>query len=187
MITVTDAWRKKVEGGVDRDVDAMDAEDAECCTTLLFLVELSLELCVKLLAEVVANLDHRDRNDDLAMLHMAARYVRPGVAKVLLDLGEDREVADECGRTTLDLTQEILKAKPKGNPFQFGRKIGLEGVVRVLEGAMFEYAEVEEILEQREKEENLESRRWWRFLNGEGRERIWSNLCSGRTVVRMSG
>ncbi|KAG2405366.1 Signal recognition particle protein [Vigna angularis] len=157
----------------------MNAEDAECRTALLFVAALGLELCVKLLVKVGANLDHRDRNGDLAMLHMAARYVRPGVAKVLLDLCADREVVDEHGRTTLDLTQEILKAKPKGNPFQFRRKIGLEGVVRVLEGAVFEYAEVEEILEQREKEENLESRRWRRFLNGEGRERIWSREGGG--------
>jgi signal recognition particle 43 kDa protein len=34
--------------------------------------------------------------------------------------------------------------------------MGLEGVVRVLEGAVFEYAQVEEILEKRGKGENLE-------------------------------
>ncbi|BAT75114.1 hypothetical protein VIGAN_01292300 [Vigna angularis var. angularis] len=58
----------------------------------------------KHMAEADANLDHRDRNSVLATLHMAARYVRPSIAKVMLDLGVNREVADERGRTALDLT-----------------------------------------------------------------------------------
>jgi len=33
---------------------------------------------------------------------MAVRYVRPDLAKLLLDLGADPEVADDSGRTTLD-------------------------------------------------------------------------------------
>ncbi|WVZ03162.1 hypothetical protein V8G54_023968 [Vigna mungo] len=147
------ALRNILESGDGRDVDAVDAEGR---TALLFVAGLGSEPCVKLLAEAGANLDHRDRSGGLAALHMAAGYVRPGVAKVLLDLGADPEVADDRGRTALDLAREILKATPKGNPLQFGRRIGLEGVVRVLEGAVFEYAEVEEILERRGKGENLE-------------------------------
>lgn len=136
-----------------RDVDAVDSDGR---TALLFVAGLGSEPCVKLLAEAGANLDHRDRSGGFAPLHMAAGYVRPGVAKLLLDLGADPEVTDDRGRTALDLAREILKATPKGNPMQFGRRIGLEGVVRVLEGAVFEYAEVQEIMERRGKGENLE-------------------------------
>ncbi|XP_020214788.1 signal recognition particle 43 kDa protein, chloroplastic [Cajanus cajan] len=147
------ALRKILDSADGRDVDAVDADGR---TALLFVAGLGSEPCVKLLAEAGANLDHRDRSGGLAALHMAAGYVRPGVAKVLLDLGADPEVADERGRTALDLAREILKATPRGNPMQFGRRIGLEGVIRVLEGAVFEYAEVQEIVERRGKGENLE-------------------------------
>lgn len=82
---------------------------------------------MKLLAETGANLDHCDQSGGLAALHMGAGYVRPGVAKVLLDLGADPEVADEHGRMALDLVREILMVTPKGNPMQFGLRIGLEG------------------------------------------------------------
>ncbi|KAH1241498.1 Signal recognition particle protein, chloroplastic [Glycine max] len=81
---------------------------------------------------------------------MVTRYVRLKVAKVLLDPSADPEVADNRGRTTLDLAREILEVTPKGNPI-------LEGVIRVLEGTLFEYAEVEEILERRGKDENFEN------------------------------
>lgn len=82
---------------------------------------------MKLLAEAGANLDHCDQSGGLAALHMGAGYVRPGAAKVLLDLGADPEVADEHGRMALDLVREILMVTPKGNPMQFGLRIGLEG------------------------------------------------------------
>ncbi|XP_047147962.1 probable signal recognition particle 43 kDa protein, chloroplastic [Vigna umbellata] len=120
-----------------------------------------LELCAKLLAEADANLDHRDRSGVLATLHMAARYVRPGVAKVMLDLGANREVADERGRTALDLTQEILKAKPKGNPFQSGARFGLREWLWFWKGLC------------------SSTRRWRTFLNGERRKRIWSHEGGG--------
>ncbi|KAL2329177.1 hypothetical protein Fmac_022604 [Flemingia macrophylla] len=147
------AFRKILDSADGRDVDAVDADGR---TALLFVAGLGSEPCVKLLAEAGADLNHRDRSGGLAALHMAAGYVRPGVAKLLLDLGADPEVADDRGRTALDLAREILKATPPGNPMQFGRRIGLEGVIRVLEGAVFEYAEVQEILERRGKGENLE-------------------------------
>ncbi|ESW03577.1 hypothetical protein PHAVU_011G025300 [Phaseolus vulgaris] len=159
------ALRNLVDSGDGRDVDAVDADGR---TALLFVAGLGSEPCVKLLAEAGANLDHRDRSGGLAALHMAAGYVRPGVAKLLLDFGADPEVADDRGRTALDLAREILKATPKGNPMQFGRRIGLEGVVRVLEGAVFEYVEAQEILEQRGKGENLEYLVRWK--DGEANE-----------------
>lgn len=142
-----------------RDIDAVDSDGR---TALLFVAGLGSEPCVRLLAEAGANLDHRDNGGGLSALHMAAGYVRPGVAKLLLELGADPEVTDDNGRTPLDLAREILKATPKGNPMQFGRRIGLEGVVRVLEGAVFEYAEVQGIIERRGKGENLEYLVTWK-------------------------
>ncbi|XP_027355108.1 signal recognition particle 43 kDa protein, chloroplastic [Abrus precatorius] len=147
------ALKQLIDSSDGRDVDAVDSDGR---TALLFVAGLGSEPCVRLLAEAGANLDHRDNSGGLAALHMAAGYVRPGVAKLLLELGADPEVVDDRGRTALDLAKEILKVTPKGNPMQFGRRIGLEGVIRVLEGAVFEYSEVQEILERRGKGENLE-------------------------------
>jgi signal recognition particle protein len=73
---------------------------------------------------------------------LAARYVKPGVVKVLLELGADSEIQDDKGCVPLDLAKEVLKVMPKGNPVQFARRLGLESVIRMLEGAIFEYAEV---------------------------------------------
>uniref|UniRef100_K7N4E3 Chromo domain-containing protein n=1 Tax=Glycine max TaxID=3847 RepID=K7N4E3_SOYBN len=99
---------------------------------------------------------------------MGAGYVRPGAAKVLLDLGADPEVADEHGRMALDLVREILMVTPKGNPMQFGLRIGLEG-------AVFEYAEVQEILERRGKGENLEYLVRWK----DGANEWVGEVCGG--------
>ncbi|KAK6253911.1 hypothetical protein QUC31_015631 [Theobroma cacao] len=136
-----------------RDVDAVDPDGR---TALLFVSGLGSEPCVKILAEAGADIDHRDNAGGLTALHMAAGYVKPGVAKLLLDLGADPELEDDRGLTPLALAKEILKVTPKGNPMQFGRRLGLESVIKVLEGAIYEYAEVQEILEKRGKGENLE-------------------------------
>jgi signal recognition particle protein len=87
---------------------------------------------------------------------MAARYVKLGVVKVLLKLGADSEIQDDKGRAPLDLAKEVLKVTPKGNPVQFARRLRLESVIRMLEGAIFEYVEVQEILEKRGKGNHLE-------------------------------
>ncbi|KAE8703164.1 putative signal recognition particle 43 kDa protein [Hibiscus syriacus] len=136
-----------------RDVDAVDKDGR---TALLFVSGLGSEPCVKILAEAGADIDHRDNAGGLTALHMAAGYIKPGVAKLLLDLGADPEVEDDRGLTPLALAKEILKVTPKGNPMQFGRRLGLESVIKVLEESIYEYAEVEEILEKRGKGENLE-------------------------------
>ncbi|XP_061369745.1 signal recognition particle 43 kDa protein, chloroplastic-like [Gastrolobium bilobum] len=115
-----------IEVADGRDVNAVDADDR---TTLLFVAGLGSELCP------IAG--HRDNSGGLAALHMAAGYVRPGVAKLLLELGADPEVEDDRGRTTLDLAREILKVTLKGNPMQFSWRIGLESVIRVLDEAYF--------------------------------------------------
>ncbi|KAJ4826911.1 hypothetical protein Tsubulata_006138 [Turnera subulata] len=136
-----------------RDVDAVDGDGR---TALLFVAGLGSEQCVKLLAEAGADLNYRDRSGGLTALHMAAGYVRPGVVKSLVGLGADVEVEDDRGLTPLELAKEILKVTPKGNPMQFGRRLGLEQVIRVLEEEVFEYAEVQEVLEKRGKGDNVE-------------------------------
>ncbi|CAM8911731.1 unnamed protein product [Rhodiola kirilowii] len=122
----------------NRDVDAIDEAGR---SALHFVTGLGSEPAVKLLAEAGADLDHKDATGGLAALHMAAGYVKPEIAKLLIDFGADPEVADERGRTPLDLAKEILAATPKGNPVSFARRLGLERVIKVLEDAIFEYAE----------------------------------------------
>ena len=106
---------------------------------LLFVGGLNSKPCVKLLAKAGVNLDHCDQSGSLTVLHMAVGYVRPDMVKVFLNLNAYLEVADDHRRT-----------------MQFGHRIVLEGVIKVLEGEVIEYAEVQEILERRGKGENLE-------------------------------
>uniref|UniRef100_A0A2P2LFE3 Uncharacterized protein MANES_08G120200 n=1 Tax=Rhizophora mucronata TaxID=61149 RepID=A0A2P2LFE3_RHIMU len=136
-----------------RDVDAVDSDGR---TALLFVCGLGSEPCVKVLAEAGADLNHRDNSGGLTALHMAAGYVKPGVVKLLIELGADPEAEDDRGLTPLALAKEILKVTPKGNPMQFARRLGLESVIRVLEEEIFEYAEIQEILEKRGKGNNTE-------------------------------
>ncbi|CAA0831483.1 Signal recognition particle 43 kDa protein-chloroplastic [Striga hermonthica] len=130
-----------------RDADAVDRDGR---TALLFVSGLGSEPCVRLLAEAGADVNHRDPSG-LTALHMAAGYVRPTVAEILIQYGADPEAADNRGRAPLDLAREILAATPK---LQFGRRMGLEAVVQVLESAVYEFAEVDEVLEKRGKGEN---------------------------------
>lgn len=144
------ALRQIVESDDGRDIDAVDENGR---TALLFVSGLGSEPCVRLLAESGADLNHRDNSGGLTALHMAAGYVKPGVAKILVDFGADPEIGDDKGKTPLELAREILKVTPQ---LQFARRLGLESVIRVLEGAVFEFAEVEEIMEKRGKGENVE-------------------------------
>lgn len=161
------ALKSILEANDGRDVDAVDDDGR---TALLFVSGLGSEPCVKLLAEAGSNLNYRDKSGGLTALHMAAGYVKPGVVKLLVELGADPELEDDRGRTALDLAREILRATPKGNPMQFARRIGLESVVRILEGEAYEYAEVEEILEKRGKGDNVEYLVKWK--DGEDNEWI---------------
>lgn len=147
------ALKEIIEAGDGRDVDAVDNDGR---TALLFVSGLGSEACVRVLAEAGADLNHRDNSGGLTALHMAAGYVKPGVAKLLLELGADADVEDDRGLTPLALANEILRVTPKGNPMQFARRLGLEAVIRNLEEAVFEYAEVQEILEKRGKGDQLE-------------------------------
>lgn len=158
------ALRSLLEADGDfRDVDAVDGDGR---TALLFVSGLGSEPCVRLLAEAGADLDRRDGSGGLTALHMAAGYVRPGVVKLLVELGADPEAEDDRGRTPLDLAREVLKATP---PVQFARRLGLDGVIRELESALFEYAEVQEIMERRGKGENVEYLVKWK----DGGENEW--------------
>ncbi|XP_077246294.1 chloroplast signal recognition particle component (CAO) [Tasmannia lanceolata] len=160
-----------------RDVNAVDEEGR---TTLLFVSGLGSEACVRLLANAGADLNHRD-SGGLTALHMAAGYVRLGVVRLLLELGADPEAADNRGRTASHLAREILAATPTGNPVQFARRLGLEGVVKALEEAVFEYAEVEEVLEKRGKGEKVEYLVRWK--DGGGNEWVREGWI-GEDLVR---
>ncbi|XP_010103301.2 signal recognition particle 43 kDa protein, chloroplastic [Morus notabilis] len=159
------ALRALVEAEDGRDVNAVDSDGR---TALHFVSGLGSEPCVKILAEAGPDLDRRDKAGGLTALHMAAGYARASVVSLLLRLGADPEVEDDRRRTPLDLAREILMATPRGNPMEFGRRLGLEGAVRALEGAVFEYAGVEEIMERRGKGENLEYLVKWK--DGENNE-----------------
>ncbi|KVH90441.1 signal recognition particle 43 kDa protein, chloroplastic [Cynara cardunculus var. scolymus] len=147
------ALKEIIESADGRDVDAVDNDGR---TALLFVAGLGSESCVRTLVEAGADVNHRDNGGGLTALHMAAGYVRPGVAKLLVEFGADPEAGDDRGRMPLDLAREVLNATPKGNPVQFARRLGLESVIKILEGAIFEYAEVQEIMERRGKGNNLE-------------------------------
>ncbi|KAG8363782.1 hypothetical protein BUALT_Bualt19G0058100 [Buddleja alternifolia] len=164
------ALKQLIESSDGRDIDAVDQDGR---TALLFVSGLGSEQCVQLLAEAGANVNHRDNNGGLTALHMAAGYVKPGVAKILIDFGADPEIEDDRGRTPLQLAAEILKVTPQ---LQFARRLGLENVMRVLEGAIYEYAEVEEIFERRGKGENVEYLVKWK----DGSDNEW---VKGRFVA----
>lgn len=137
----------------ERDADAVDQDGR---TALHFVSGLGSEQCVKILAEAGADLNHRENSAGLTALHMAAGYIRPAVVEELIQLGADPEPEDFRGRKPLDLAKEILAVTPKGNPINFAKRLGLENVIKVLEGAVFEYAEVQEILEKRGKGQRVE-------------------------------
>ncbi|GKF81803.1 signal recognition particle 43 kDa protein, chloroplastic, partial [Tanacetum coccineum] len=79
-----------------RDVDAVDPDGR---TALLFVAGLGSEACVRVLAEAGADVNHKDNGGGLTALHMAAGYVRPGVAKLLTEYGADPLAGDDRGRT----------------------------------------------------------------------------------------
>ncbi|GAB2267796.1 hypothetical protein Dimus_002772 [Dionaea muscipula] len=160
------ALERLIGAGDGRDINAVDDDGR---TALIFVSGLGSEPCVRLLAEAGADVNHRDNSGGLTALHMAAGYVRPGVAGALIDLGADPEAEDDKGRTPLDLARELLSMTPKGNPMQFARRLGLENVIKILEGAVYEYAEVEGVLEKRGKGDKVEYLVRWR----DGGENEW--------------
>lgn len=169
------ALQSLVESADGRDFNAVDGDGR---TALLFVAGLGSEPCVKILADAGANLDHRDNAGGFTALHMAAGYVKPGTVELLVELGADPEVDDEKGRTALELAREILKSTPR---VQFARRLGLERVVGALEKVVFEYAEVEALLEKRGKGENLEYLVKWK--DGEDNEWVKVGLIAADLVA----
>lgn len=169
------ALKSLIDAADSRDFNAVD-EDGR--TALLFVAGLGSEPCVRILAEAGANLDHRDKSGGFTALHMAAGYVKPGTVELLLELGADPEVQDDKGRTPLVLAREIVKATPR---VQFARRLGLERVIGALERVVFEFAEVEELLEKRGKGENLEYLVKWK--DGEDNEWVKAALIAEDLVA----
>ncbi|RWR90638.1 Signal recognition particle protein [Cinnamomum micranthum f. kanehirae] len=165
-----DALRSCLLDYPSRDVDAVD-EDGR--TALLFAAGLGSEPCIEVLAEAGADLDRRDSQGGLTALHMAAGYARPGAVKRLVELGADSEAEDAKGRTALALAREVLAATPKGNPMTFGRRVALERVVRELEAALYEFGEVERVMEKRGKGEREEYLVEWRDGGREWVRKNW--------------
>ncbi|KAK1370391.1 Signal recognition particle 43 kDa protein, chloroplastic [Heracleum sosnowskyi] len=164
------ALSRLIEDEDERDVNAIDENGR---TALIFVSGLGSETCVKILAEAGADLDHKDTSGGFTALHMAAGYVKPNVAKMLIDFGADPEVEDERKRTPLDLAREVLKATP---PMQFARRLGLENVIKILQGAIFEYAEVQEIIEKRGKDDKVEYLVKW--MDGGDNEWVKAEMIS---------
>lgn len=136
-----------------RDVDAVDAEGR---TALHFAAGLGSEPCIRLLAGAGADLDRRELNGGLTALHMAAGYARADATRALIELGADPEAEDGGGREVLKLAKEVLAAAPKGSPVHFARRLEMVKVVAALEEAVFEYAEVQGIMERRGKGDKVE-------------------------------
>eukprot|EP01018_Ginkgo_biloba_P021100 Gb_07319 [translate_table: standard] len=136
---------KELLEDVERDVDAIDENGR---TALLFVAGLGSENCIRLLAEAGADLNKQDK-DGFTALHIASGYMKQGAVSTLVELGADPEIEDLKGRTPIALAQDLLEKTPKTNPLQFARRLALEGVVKVLEDAIFDNAEVEQILDKR--------------------------------------
>ncbi|KAL4037681.1 hypothetical protein IC575_001281 [Cucumis melo] len=169
------ALESLIDSGDERDFDAVD-EDGR--TALLFVSGLGSVECVRILAEAGVNLNHRDNSGGFTALHMAAGYVKPETVELLVELGADPEIEDEKGRTALELAKEILKATPR---VQFMRRLGLEKVIGAVEKVVYEYAEVEELLEKRGKGENLEYLVKWK--DGEDNEWVKVGLIAEDLVA----
>ncbi|KAJ0967030.1 hypothetical protein J5N97_023947 [Dioscorea zingiberensis] len=147
-----------------------DAEDSEGRTALHFAAGLGSEECVRVLAAAGADLEKKERAaGGLSALHVAAGYGRAGAVRVLVEAGADVGAVDGRGRTALEVAKEVLAATPKGNPAAFGRRMGLEGVIRELEKEVFEYAEVGKVVDVRGEGERREYLVEWR----DGGEREW--------------
>ena len=99
-------------------------------------------------AEAGADVGHAERaGGGLTPLHIAAGYGRATGVRALLELGADAEGPDGKGRTPLELVQEVLAATPKGVPAAFERRQALEAAAKELEKAVYEWGEVEKVVE----------------------------------------
>ncbi|KAJ3681942.1 hypothetical protein LUZ60_014515 [Juncus effusus] len=147
-----------------------DTEDSDGRTALHFTAGLGSEECIRILAQAGADVNKVERaGGGLTPLHIAAGYGRPAAVKALIEAGADVEIPDGKGRTPLELVKEVLVATPKGNPAAFGRRMGLEGAAAELEKVVFEWAEVEKVVDGRGEGKYREYLVEWR----DGGEREW--------------
>ncbi|CAD6201816.1 unnamed protein product [Miscanthus lutarioriparius] len=109
------------------------------------------------------------RGGGLTPLHIAVGYGRASAVRALLELGADPELPDGQGRTPLELVQEVLARTPKGNPAAFQLRQGLEAAQKELEKAVYEWAEVEKVIDGRGEGKWREYLVEWR----DGGEREW--------------
>lgn len=137
-----------------RDPDLLDEEGR---SALHFAAGLGSEECIRTLAAAGADINRRDQSIVLlAPLHMAAGYAQPGAVKALLELGADPEPLDCRDRTPLHIAQEVLKASPQGSPDAIARRMSLDVVVKELEGALYEFVEVDQVIEARGDDDRRE-------------------------------
>ncbi|XP_047084059.1 probable signal recognition particle 43 kDa protein, chloroplastic [Lolium rigidum] len=147
-----------------------DAEDAQGRTAMHFAAGLGSEECLRALAEAGADVGHAERaGGGLTPLHIAAGYGRATGVRALLELGADAEAPDGKGRTPLELVQEVLAATPKGVPAAFERRQALEAAGKELEKAVYEWGEVEKVVDGRGEGKWREYLVEWR----DGGDREW--------------
>ncbi|XP_004985832.3 probable signal recognition particle 43 kDa protein, chloroplastic [Setaria italica] len=147
-----------------------DAEDAQGRTAMHFAAGLGSEECLRALAAAGADVGHQERaGGGLTPLHIAVGYGRAVAVRTLLELGADPEAPDGQGRTPLELVQQVLEKTPKGNPAAFQLRQGLEAAEKELEKAVYEWAEVEKVIDGRGEGKWREYLVEWR----DGGEREW--------------
>lgn len=147
-----------------------DAEDAQGRTAMHFAAGLGSEECLRALAAAGADVGHQERaGGGLTPLHIAVGYGRAAAVRTLLELGADPEAPDGQGRTPLELVQQVLAKMPKGNPAAFQLRQGLEAAEKELEKAVYEWAEVEKVVDGRGEGKWREYLVEWR----DGGEREW--------------
>jgi signal recognition particle 43 kDa protein len=127
-----------------------NAEDAQGRTAMHFAAGLGSEDCLRALAAAGADVGYRERSGGgLTPLHIAVGYGRAAAVRVLLALGADPDAPDGQGRTPLELVQEVLGKMPKGNPALFQQRLALETAAKEMEKAVYEWAEVEKVVDGR--------------------------------------
>ncbi|CAL4920604.1 unnamed protein product [Urochloa decumbens] len=147
-----------------------DAEDAQGRTAMHFAAGLGSEECLRALAAAGADLGHQERaGGGLTPLHIAVGYGRAAAVRALLELGADPEAPDGQGRTPMELVRQVLEKTPKGNPAAFQLRQGLEAAEKELEKAVYEWAEVEKVIDGRGEGKWREYLVEWR----DGGEREW--------------
>ncbi|XP_019705414.1 probable signal recognition particle 43 kDa protein, chloroplastic [Elaeis guineensis] len=148
-----------------------DAEDADGRTALHFAAGLGSEECIRMLAAAGADVGRAERaGGGLTPLHVAAGYGQAAAVRALLEAGADVAAVDGRGRTALELAREVLAATPA---VELGRRAGLAAAAAELEGAVYEWAEVERVVEGRGKGKRREYLVEWKDGGREWVRKEW--------------